>query len=95
MLAQAAAVISLIIDIYCLLIIIWAVVSMIVAFTPRFDARHPLVVALDRLASPVVKPIRRLLPTVGAMDISPLLAIFLLRTVQRLIVTLCGRTTLF
>ena len=83
---QANTIISGAIDVYCLLIIVWAVLS----FFPRMDHRHPLVQLLEKLTAPVLGPLRRMLPQVGGMDFSPLLAIFLLRTVQQLIGMLLG-----
>lgn len=87
MLGQIVNAISIIINVYSILIIIWCVVSMVAVNIRSIGASHPLVVALDRLTAPVIRPIRRMLPgSGGGLDLSPVLAIFLLRTIDVLIV---------
>ncbi|MDI3270337.1 MAG: YggT family protein [Bacillota bacterium] len=43
---------------------------------------------LDLLTEPVVTPIRRVLPPMGGLDFSPLVALILLRVIQSLLVQL-------
>lgn len=45
----------------------------ILSFVP--GARSPLTAMLDSLCAPVLRPIRRILPAVGGLDFSPLVAI--------------------
>jgi YggT family protein len=40
---------------------------------------------LDRVTAPILNPIRRVIPFLGSIDISPLIAILLLGALQRLI----------
>ena len=47
---------------------------------------HPVREALDRLVNPMLAPIRRLVPTVGMMDFSPLILIILIQFIARAIV---------
>lgn len=42
-------------------------------------ARHPLIPLMYQLTDPVLRPIRKLLPTVGGFDLSPLFAIIAIR----------------
>lgn len=81
---QFVQIVSGVIDIYCLIIIVWCVLS----FFPQVDSRHPLVQAMEKIVAPVLNPLRRMLPPMGGMDFSPLLALFLLRTIQQLLVML-------
>lgn len=74
---------SIAIEIFVLLIIIRAVLS----FFPRLDRGHPLVRALDQVVEPVLRPFQRLLPNMGGMDFSPILAILTLQLVGRLVVS--------
>ena len=52
-------------------IIIRAVLSW---FQP--DANHPLIKLLLKVTDPVLEPIRRMLPDMGGLDLSPIVAIF-------------------
>jgi YggT family protein len=52
---------------------------------------HPMVVniydALTQMTEPILAPIRRVLPTFGMLDFSPLVAIILLQIIQALLVS--------
>lgn len=65
------------IEIFVLLIIIRAVLS----FFPQMDRGHPLVRTLDQVVEPVLRPFQRLLPPMGGLDFSPILAILTLQIV--------------
>ena len=47
---------------------------------------HPVREALDRLVNPMLAPIRRLVPTMGMMDFSPLILIILIQFIARAVV---------
>ena len=51
---------------------------------------HPMIISLAelaiRLTEPVLGPIRRVLPTFGMLDLSPLVAIILLQVIQRVLI---------
>ncbi|MBU1192112.1 MAG: YggT family protein [Gammaproteobacteria bacterium] len=49
---------------------------------------NPAVSLLHSITEPVLKPVRRLLPPMGGMDLSPLLAILGLEVVRRLVLPL-------
>jgi len=49
---------------------------------------HPLRYNLDRLVDPMLKPIRRLIPSVGMLDLSPIILIVIVQILGRIIVTL-------
>ncbi|MBI5462017.1 MAG: YggT family protein [Gammaproteobacteria bacterium] len=51
---------------------------------------NPAVNLLHSLTEPVLRPVRRLLPPIGGMDLSPLLAVLVLEVLRRLIVPLLG-----
>ena len=46
---------------------------------------YPAVNILYQVTEPILAPIRRVLPTFGMMDFSPMVAIFLLIFIQRLL----------
>lgn len=43
---------------------------------------HPLAVVLIQITEPVLGPLRRVIPTIGMIDISPIVALFLLQFLQ-------------
>lgn len=72
---------SIAVEIVVLLIIIRAVLS----FFPNMDRNHPVVRTLDQFVEPILRPFQRLLPTMGGMDFSPIIAILTLQFVSRLL----------
>lgn len=81
MLATLGQAISYAVEIFVLLIIIRAVLS----FFPNMDRGHPLVRALDQVVEPVLRPFQRILPPMGGLDFSPILAILTIQIVGRLV----------
>ncbi len=53
------------------LLLVWVVLSWIPSI-PRF---HPVVQTVEKLVEPTIRPFRRLMPGLGPIDISPLIAI--------------------
>ena len=43
------------------------------------DPRNPIMVILYQLTEPILAPLRRFLPRLGMLDISPLAAVFILQ----------------
>jgi YggT family protein len=43
------------------------------------DPRNPLVQMLDQITEPILAPLRRVVPRIGMIDITPLVAIILLQ----------------
>jgi YggT family protein len=79
------------IHLYILAIIIAVVISMLISFgIVNGRSRFVYTVAdfLNRLTEPVLAPIRRILPDLGGIDISPLIAILLLEFLDRLLASL-------
>ena len=68
-----------IIDLYVWIIILSAVLSLLVAFDV-INMRNRFVYlvgdALNRLTEPVYRPVRRILPDMGGLDLAPLVVIF-------------------
>lgn len=76
-----AQVVSYAVEIVVLLIIVRAVLS----FFPNMDRRHPAVETLDRVVDPILRPFQRLLPPMGGLDFSPIIAILTIQFVGRLL----------
>ena len=47
---------------------------------------HPVRETLDRLVNPMLAPIRRLIPTAGGLDFSPLILIILIQLIAGVVV---------
>jgi YggT family protein len=67
---------------YLVMIFVWALLSFV-----SLDARHPLIPLLGRLVEPVLRPLRKILPAPGGLDLSPALAILIILLLRLLIVT--------
>ena len=58
-------------------------------FVPQGD--HPVVRILHEVTDPIIAPLRRVIPSIGMLDISPFVAIILLQVVRQVVVsTLLG-----
>jgi len=78
-----------IINIYVWLIIIQVVMSWLIAFNViNTNNRFVYMVGdfLYRITEPVMRPIRRILPSLGGIDLSPMVVLLLLFFAQRLLV---------
>jgi YggT family protein len=47
------------------------------------DPRNPLVEVLDQITEPILSPLRRIVPRIGMIDITPLVAIILLQVLSQ------------
>lgn len=80
-----------IIDLYFWVVIASAILSWLIAFNvvnPRNQVVGMIWDTLVRLTEPALAPIRRLLPNLGGIDISPVILLLLLGFLRRLIVGL-------
>ena len=79
--------VSVFFDVYILLILAYVLTSWI-----RMPyALHRVQRFLDDVCEPYIRIFRRLLPTVGPLDLSPIVAVITLVVVQRLLVGMIGR----
>jgi YggT family protein len=73
--------VATLVHLYLVCVIAWAVVSTLISFK-IINGYQPLVerimYALDRLVQPAVRPIRKYMPDLGGLDISPIVLIVLL-----------------
>lgn len=65
-----AQLVELTLDIYVAIILGSALASWVAPYS-----RSPVVALLDSLAEPVLDPVRRILPAIGGLDLSPLVAL--------------------
>lgn len=62
------------------LIFVWVIVSWIL---PPY---HTVREALDRIVEPMLAPIRRVIPMVGMLDLSPMILMIVIELVSRILV---------
>ncbi|HZV20411.1 MAG TPA: YggT family protein [Hyphomicrobiales bacterium] len=87
--------IAWLIDLYIWVIIIAAVMSWLIAFdvvNRRNRAVYMIYDALYRLTDPALRPIRKRLPDLGGLDISPLILILALIFLRNVVIIgwICG-----
>ena len=81
-------IIDLLLSILTWIIIIQAVLSWLVAFNvinTYNDFVRQLLYALDRITEPLYRPIRRILPDFGALDLSPLVVILIIYILRNIV----------
>lgn len=75
---------ELVIRIYFFIIVAYVVLSMLVSFQ-ILNPRVPIVARIGRilyqLSEPALRPIRRILPTIAGIDLSPLVVLLILQFV--------------
>ena len=81
--AFLAGAISLVINVVSVVLIAYALIS----FTP-LDPWHPIRRFLDRIAEPLVRPFRNVVPSVGGLDFSVMVALIVVQLVGRLLIVL-------
>lgn len=77
-----AQLISFIGNLLIFLIIIYVILSYVLS------PLHPVRETLDRVVEPLLRPIRQVLPSTGGLDFSPVILIFLIWIVERLLLQL-------
>ena len=71
-------IIVILLDVLWWIIIIQAIMSWLIAFNvinTSSDVVRTIFVALDRITAPIYNPIRRLMPDLGALDLSPMVVL--------------------
>ena len=66
-------------DLYSLVI----VAAVVLSWT-QLPPSHPVVQFVDKLTAPVLAPIRRVIPTVGGLDLSPMVLLIGLQLLRQL-----------
>jgi YggT family protein len=72
---------SLLFNAYSLVVFLAVIASWL-----KLSPEHPLVRVTSTLTEPVLAPIRRVLPSMGGLDFSPMVLLFALRLLARFVV---------
>src|SRR6185312_4850804 len=76
------------IDLYELVIIVAVVASWLIVFgvlSARNQLARSLINALDALTEPVFRQVRRVIPAIGGIDLSPIIVFIVLEVLRRLV----------
>jgi len=76
------------------IIIIQAILSWLIAFNvinTSNDVVRSIWIALDRLTEPLYRPIRRIMPDLGALDLSPMVVLLIIILLENIV----GRYALY
>ena len=68
------------IDLYSIVVLVDAIMSWF-----PVDRRNPIAVGLRRLTEPVLAPIRRALPPMAGLDLSPMVLLIALQLLKRVL----------
>ncbi len=64
------------------------IARVILSWISGVNYHHPAVHFVYRVTSPILNPIRRVVPSVAGLDLSPLIAILLLSIIYRAVINL-------
>ncbi|WP_157220359.1 YggT family protein [Flavisphingomonas formosensis] len=81
-------IVDLLLYILTWIIVIQAILSWLVAFNvinTHNDFVRSLLYALDRITEPLYRPIRRIMPDFGALDLSPMVVLLLLYILRSIV----------
>ena len=68
------------------LLVLLVIVSVILSYF--MDPYHPIRRSIDSVIEPMLAPIRRVVPLIGVLDLSPLILIILIQVVANLLIRL-------
>lgn len=60
----------------------WTILIVVIASFVAQGTHHPALALLNQLIDPLIRPVRRILPTLGPLDFSPLVVLLALTLVQ-------------
>ena len=77
---RGLSLLALIIDLYSLIVFVTVILSWV-----RLSPENPVVRISQTLVEPVLAPIRRILPDLGGIDLSPMVLLLALRGLKSLV----------
>jgi len=88
---------AILLDVAWWIIIIQAILSWLIAFNvinTSNDIIRSIWIALDRLTEPLYRPIRRVMPDLGALDLSPMVVLLIIIILRGPVLGALARATL-
>ena len=62
----------------------------LVTWIPNLDPHNPIVQMLFQVTDPVLEPARKLIPSIGMIDISPIVVFIVLGILQEMLLKISG-----
>ena len=81
LLSALAQLLQMVFQIYTLILIVRVLITWV-----NPDPFNPVVQFLSKVTDPVLEPLRRVIPPLGPIDISPIVALLLLQALQHFLV---------
>jgi YggT family protein len=78
------AILIQIIDVVSQILVLLVIISAILSFF--MDPYHPIRRGVDNIVQPMLEPIRRVVPSIGMFDFSPLILIILIQVISNLLI---------
>jgi len=72
-------------------VLIFAIIARALLSWFNLGPSHPLVRILYDLTEPILAPLRRVIPMIGMIDITPIVAIILLQVIQSILLSALPR----
>ena len=69
-----------------LTLLFWAILIRAILSWVQPDPRNPIVQFLERVTGPILYPLQRIIPSLGGIDLSPLVAMLLIELIKGLLV---------
>ncbi len=66
-------------------VLIWLIIIRVLLSWVRHDPYHPIIKFVYDVTDPVMRPFRKIIPAAGGIDFTPIIIIFVLTIVQRLV----------
>jgi len=67
-------------------------IRVVLTWIPNVNYYHPVIHFIYRITSLILDPIRRVVPSAGGLDLSPLVAILLLQVLRQVVIGLLAGT---
>jgi YggT family protein len=97
MLLSLFIVVDFLLQVLMWIIVIQAILSWLVAFNvinTHSDFVRSFLYALDRITAPLYRPIRRILPDFGALDLSPMVVLLIVIILRDIVLPAVARAAL-
>jgi YggT family protein len=65
-----------------------AIVARVLLSWFRVDTYHPVVAFLYQITEPILKPLRNIIPPLGMIDLSPIVALILMDIIRQIILAI-------
>lgn len=81
-------IIMILLNVLWWIIIVQAIMSWLIAFNvinTHNEIVHSIWIALDRLTQPLYRPIRKVMPDLGALDLSPMVVLLIIIILQTIL----------